>query len=43
MKILRLNIKRKWLNYLTRLEKVNKKLYGSGRLECCDLNKKREI
>lgn len=40
MKIFKNNIKKRWTNYLKRLEKVNRKLYGDGRLECCDLNKK---
>ncbi len=41
MKIFK-NIKQRWINYLKRLGKVNKKLYGDGRLECCDLNKQNE-
>ena len=32
-------IKQRWVNYLKKLEKVNKELYGSNRLDCCDLNK----
>ena len=30
----------KWLeNFLKRLEEANKKNLGSGKLDCCDLNK----
>lgn len=31
-------IKKKWVNYLTRLAETNKKIYGDKRLDCCQLN-----
>ena len=40
MKRIRFNLKKKWMNYLNRLAKVNHDLYGVERLDCCDLNKK---
>ncbi len=40
MKII-VKIKQKWMNYLNRLAKVNEDLYGSERLDCCDLNSKK--
>lgn len=39
MKGLLYNIKNKWKCYLERLAKTNRELYGSGRLDCCDLNR----
>ena len=38
MKTLLARIKRSWTNYLERLAATNKKLYGDGRLDCCDLH-----
>lgn len=38
MKIFK-KIKKRWNNYLKRMEKVNSKLYGNKRLDCCDLQK----
>lgn len=32
------SIKRRWTDYLERLAKVNEKMYGNKRLDCCDLN-----
>ncbi|MGL1893340.1 MAG: LDCC motif putative metal-binding protein [Spirochaetaceae bacterium] len=32
-------IKKRWMRYLKRMEKVNEKQFGHKRLECCDLNK----
>ena len=40
MKGIILNLKNKWMNYLSRLAKVNNDLYGAERLDCCDLDKK---
>lgn len=40
MKRIKFNLKKRWLNYLNKLAKVNSELYGSERLDCCDLDKK---
>lgn len=34
-------LKKKWNRYLERLAESNKKQYGRGRLNCCDLNKQK--
>ena len=33
------NLKQKWNDYLKRLGKTNKELFGDGHLRCCNLNK----
>lgn len=33
-------IKKSFNSYLTKLEKTNKKEFGDGGLDCCELNKK---
>ena len=35
------NLKEKINNYLEKMAEANKKSYGSGKLDCCDLNKKK--
>ncbi len=42
MKKFKLKLKQRWINYLTRLGRVNDSLYGSQRLDCCDLDKKKK-
>ncbi|MCK5157227.1 MAG: hypothetical protein KAQ69_12430 [Spirochaetales bacterium] len=32
------SLKKKWNAYLERLTKANEKSFGSGSLDCCDLN-----
>ncbi len=32
-------IKQRWMNYLNRMARVNQKLYGEERLDCCDLSR----
>ncbi len=34
-------LKIRWNRYLERMAESNKKLYGKGRLGCCDLNRKK--
>jgi hypothetical protein len=34
------SFKEKWNAYLKRLAESNKQLYGSGKPDCCDINKK---
>ena len=36
-------LKKKWDRYLERLAESNKKQFGSGGLNCCDINKKNNI
>jgi hypothetical protein len=36
------NIKKRWADYLARLAKVNEEIYGTKRLDCCDLNNKKK-
>ena len=33
------NLKQKWKDYLKRLGKTNKELFGDGHLSCCSLNR----
>lgn len=35
-------IKKSYQNYLARLEKENKELFGSGKPDCCTLNRRQE-
>ncbi|MBK5201760.1 MAG: hypothetical protein JJE21_09575 [Spirochaetaceae bacterium] len=37
------NIKMRWAAYLDRLAKVNKEIYGTQRLDCCDLKNKKKL
>lgn len=41
MKNLLARLKKRWLRYLERMAQANEKQYGSQRLDCCDLNKKK--
>lgn len=43
MRIFKIDLKRRWINYLKKLGKVNENLYGSRRLDCCDLDKKKKV
>ncbi len=36
-------LKKKWNRYLERMAESNKKQYGNNKLDCCDLNKKKNI
>ncbi len=38
MKNFFIKIKDSFMNYLERMEKVNKNLYGNGKPDCCNLN-----
>ncbi len=40
MKRIKINLKKKWMNYLNKLAKVNSDLYGSEKLDCCGLDKR---
>ncbi|WP_281289910.1 LDCC motif putative metal-binding protein [Oceanispirochaeta crateris] len=42
MKFFKVNLKKRWMNYLNKLAKANQDLYGSQRLDCCDLDKKKK-
>jgi len=43
MKLIKINLKQRWINYLKKLGKVNENLYGSQRLDCCDLDRKKKV
>ena len=40
MKTLLQRIKDKWNRYLEKLAATNEKLYGNGRLDCCDMHQR---